>query len=404
MTGKNRGFWRTAAVILGMALIAGTAKSSAGGDRPATPRWIDARVEQRSIGGQAGFAVILKWEHDNPQDSISVFRSSTSGSGYEIRLTVSGTTYQDTQVELGKTYYYILQARDRNFSASAFSEEKAVAVVVQAEPPQRVAASPAVYRNACRDFVIQTQAATPTAYSPEDRLLGGGVFEVGSPAGGKKALALVFTRIEAAVDGPAARVTVAQRFRNDGPDAAGGRYLFPLPRRAALTDFLITRRASCLGGAVMAPDAAEKTAREATAPGALILRENQTTTHLFQRRIDAMEPGEEVAIEFVFSTPIEENDGWRTLTLPLVLGYRNDGSWQPRRGLRDSPVSYRPGLRARKDVEVTVRLPGPRPSLEIESPSHAIVVEEAPGAVLVRLKETLTMPNKDFALRYRIKM
>ena len=52
--------------------------------------------------------VALSWADGNAT-SYTVYRSTTSGSGYQVIATTSGTSFTDTYVVGGTTYYYVIQ-------------------------------------------------------------------------------------------------------------------------------------------------------------------------------------------------------------------------------------------------------------------------------------------------------
>jgi hypothetical protein len=62
-----------------------------------------------SASGTTG-SVALEWSPSISATGYNVLRSITSGSGYGIIAAVSGTTYADTMVTNGTTYYYTIDA------------------------------------------------------------------------------------------------------------------------------------------------------------------------------------------------------------------------------------------------------------------------------------------------------
>ena len=64
--------------------------------------------------GTYGTSVVLNWTATPQTDSYQVLRSTTSGSGYSTVATVATSasfpTYTDTDVNLGTTYYYVIQS------------------------------------------------------------------------------------------------------------------------------------------------------------------------------------------------------------------------------------------------------------------------------------------------------
>jgi hypothetical protein len=81
----------------------------------------------QSVGGDS--VALLGWLDNNPAGVTSnffLYRSLTNGSGYTTIATNTGTSYKDSALTNGTTYYYVLTAVDNNGTESAFSSEVAV--------------------------------------------------------------------------------------------------------------------------------------------------------------------------------------------------------------------------------------------------------------------------------------
>lgn len=85
------------------------------------------------LSGSATFvgSVELTWSPSVDEDvkEYTVYRSTTSGSGYEELITTSSTEYTDTTTETDQTYYYAVTATDYSGNESAKSEELEINVV-----------------------------------------------------------------------------------------------------------------------------------------------------------------------------------------------------------------------------------------------------------------------------------
>lgn len=85
-------------------------------------------------------AVNLTWAANSESDlaGYSLYRSSVSGSGY-VKINTAlliTTSYQDTNLTTGNTYYYVLTAQDKLSNESAFSSE----VSAKPQPVSKVTA------------------------------------------------------------------------------------------------------------------------------------------------------------------------------------------------------------------------------------------------------------------------
>lgn len=85
---------------------------------PAVPTGLDAQ--------ELGSTTILDWADNLEADfgSYSVYRSTTSGSGYvEIASGLQSSNYTDNSLVAGTTYYYVVTAVDESSNESAYSSE-----------------------------------------------------------------------------------------------------------------------------------------------------------------------------------------------------------------------------------------------------------------------------------------
>jgi fibronectin type 3 domain-containing protein len=75
-------------------------------------------------------AVGIRWEDAAGTDliGINIYRSDTKGKGYVMIGTSPGTSFEDTDVQRGKTYYYAVTSVDSNFKETKRSNEISVEV------------------------------------------------------------------------------------------------------------------------------------------------------------------------------------------------------------------------------------------------------------------------------------
>ena len=103
------------------------------------------------------------------QDAVlyGVFRADESGGDYKLLSTTPGTTYTDTSVADGITYYYVVVALDREGNESDPSEEVAVPDTTPpsapSDTPLPTEAQPDVLEPTPVPTVRQPDAPTPTA-------------------------------------------------------------------------------------------------------------------------------------------------------------------------------------------------------------------------------------------------
>jgi len=95
-------------------------------------RVINASMGQACIT-YGGHAVTLNWVASTSPNvaGYNVYRVSTSGGPYTTRVNstlVTGTTYADTVVQAGQTYYYVVTAVDASGNESGYSNQTTAVV------------------------------------------------------------------------------------------------------------------------------------------------------------------------------------------------------------------------------------------------------------------------------------
>jgi fibronectin type 3 domain-containing protein len=95
-------------------LIAACGKNSPKGSAPAAPAGLQATG--------AGPSISLSWTASAGATGYSVLRGAASGGPYSAVATPNATTYTDTSLQAGATYYYVVQASN-DFGSSGNSNE-----------------------------------------------------------------------------------------------------------------------------------------------------------------------------------------------------------------------------------------------------------------------------------------
>jgi hypothetical protein len=85
-----------------------------------------------TVGGDSSYSVALSWTASTSSDVVgyNLFRSTTGGGPFtQINpAVIAGTTYQDTSVAAGKTYYYVTTAVNGSGEQSAHSAQTSAAI------------------------------------------------------------------------------------------------------------------------------------------------------------------------------------------------------------------------------------------------------------------------------------
>ncbi len=279
-------------------------------------------------------------------------------------------------------------------------------------------------------WVVARDRAADSPPSLEDRP-GIGSLCVPVPDGDPIPLPLRASDYLVEVRGPVAETTCIQRFENTFDEAVEAVYVFPLPHRAAVADFVLEVGDRRIRGIVRDRAEAERIYREAKEAGftASLLREDRP--NVFTEKIANLPPHVPVDVELTWFEALGYANGHHELALPLVVAPRWNAC-----GASDAvlpvaaPFADAVAGAAGDDATVVPYLPegedGPhRVSIsvgidagagielgEIESPTHAITVSrpEANGAAsagigraaTVALAEETTVPNRDFVLRWKV--
>lgn len=87
----------------------------------------EAPAAPAQLTGSANFTgnVVLNWQASTEEDfkEYRVYRSTSSGTGYELLTTTTATSYTDATTEGDSTYYYVVTALDYSGNESAYSNE-----------------------------------------------------------------------------------------------------------------------------------------------------------------------------------------------------------------------------------------------------------------------------------------
>ncbi|HXF62201.1 MAG TPA: VIT domain-containing protein [Caldilineaceae bacterium] len=136
-------------------------------------------------------------------------------------------------------------------------------------------------------------------------------------------------RVEAHVDGPAAQVRVTQLFRNQSGQTVEGRFVFPLPPNAAVSDLQMRVDDQVLEGRLLPADEAraiyEQIVRQQRDPALL----QYLGQGLFQTNVFPIPPGATRTVQFQYSQLVEQSGGLYHFRFPLRAQPAGMGSAAP---------------------------------------------------------------------------
>lgn len=213
---------------------------------------------------------------------------------------------------------------------------------------------------------------------------------------------LTHTQVDARVSGFVASVNVTQTFTNPYDTKIEAVYVFPLPRDAAVTDFLLTIGERRIRGLIREKEEAEKIYEEAKSAGHVAALLTQQRPNVFDQKVANIEPGKRIDVRISYFNTLGYEDGAYEFAFPMVVGPRFNppGQATAERHL-ENPKYLRPEQRSGHDIAIDLEIDAGLPVTSVRSPTHAIRGRELPGGrYRVELAPNDRVPNRDFVVRF----
>ncbi len=228
-------------------------------------------------------------------------------------------------------------------------------------------------------------------------------------------LPLEHTAVDAAIHGYIGTVAVKQRFANPFDTKIEAVYVFPLPEKAAVSEFLMTIGERTIRGILREREEAEAIYREARRQGYRASLLMQRRPNVFEQKVANIEPGNAIDIDIKYFHTLAYNDGWYSFVFPTVVGPRFNppGTADP---LPSTPrmaaqadagagagVPYlAPGEHSEHDLSIRVAVNAGVAIEELKS-THAVDVDrDGSDSAVVELAAGTTVPDRDFVLDFRV--
>jgi Ca-activated chloride channel homolog len=259
-----------------------------------------------------------------------------------------------------------------------------------------------------------------TAYLPlltDDEMGAAGEAGVGTVATERGNLPLRAIDVDATLSGLAARVALTQTFGNRFDQPLEATYIFPLPDRAAVTEFRMEVGERTLEGVLKERGQARAEYDAAVEEGRRASIAEEERPGVFTMRVGNLLPGEQVTVRLVMTGPLPWDEGEATFRFPLVVAPRyipgsplegepvGQGTEPDTDAVPDAsritPPVLLPGFPNPVDLSIRVRIdPAGLDLGTLRSSLHAVVEEDEEGSRLVRV-EPGERANRDFVLRAR---
>ena len=249
----------------------------------------------------------------------------------------------------------------------------------------------------------------------DDELGTAGEAGVGAITTGRGNLPLEAIDVDATLTGLVARVALTQTFGNRFDQPLEASYIFPLPDRAAVTEFRMEVGERVVEGVLKERGQARADYDSAVREGRRASIAEEERPGVFTMRVGNLLPGERVTVRLVMTGPLPWDEGEATFRFPLVVAPR----YIPGAPLEGEPVGtgtepdtdavpdasritppvLLPGFPNPVDLSIRVRIdPAGLELGAVRSSLHTVVEEERDGIRTVRA-EPGERANRDFVLR-----
>ena len=224
-------------------------------------------------------------------------------------------------------------------------------------------------------------------------------------------LPLQHTGVSADIRGYISTVDVRQQFANPYDSKIEAVYLFPLPEKAAVSEFLMIIGERRIRGILREKEEARRIYTAARDEGYRASLLEQLRPNVFEQKVANIEPGASIDVEIRYFHTLAYRDGWYSFVFPTVVGPRFNpphskdpiGAVSATDTTTRSPaVRYlRPEQRSGHDISIEVSIDA---GVTIESlrSTHTIASSRDAVTAKVRLADGATIPNRDFILDFRV--
>jgi len=225
-------------------------------------------------------------------------------------------------------------------------------------------------------------------------------------------LPLRHTDVDARIQGYVGTIDVTQEFENPYDEKIEAVYMFPLPEKAAISEFVMTIGERRIRGILREKEEARVIYQQARAQGYQASLLTQHRPNVFEQKVANIEPGKQIDINITYYETLDYADGWYSFVFPTVVGprYNPPGSPDPLAALPQTnhqpaaaAVRYlTPGTRSAHDISIAVEIDA---GVEIEEIVSSHELETTFGrddSVRTRLADGAVVPNTDFRLDFRV--
>lgn len=258
-------------------------------------------------------------------------------------------------------------------------------------------------------WVIEKASSPMAARSPDEPGSGAMLAQVDSQ---QVPLPLRHTDVKAHISGYISTVNVRQEFSNPFDSKIEAVYLFPLPEKAAITEFLMVIGDRKIRGILREKEVAKAIYEAARSQGYRASLLVQRRPNIFEQKVANIEPGKSIDVDIKYFHALAYNDGWYSFVFPTVVGprYNPPGSSDPigavprrRTAGSGTAVRYlRPSERSAHDISIDVQIDAGVAIEEVRSTHKIVASRPDEQTAAVQLANQSTLPNRDFVLDFRV--
>jgi len=219
-------------------------------------------------------------------------------------------------------------------------------------------------------------------------------------------LPLKDTRVDVAIAGVIADVTVRQVYQNTGERPLHARYVFPASTRAAVYGMTMTVGDVRIVARIKEREQAKQEFESAKREGKSASLLEQSRPNVFTMNVANVLPGDTISVELKYTELLAPADGIYEFMYPTVVGPRYSSTRESEATDADAFVKspyLHEGVATPSGFHLAGQLSTGVPIQDLASPSHHITVE-APqtGRAAFVLADEQAANNRDFILRYRL--
>jgi Ca-activated chloride channel family protein len=251
----------------------------------------------------------------------------------------------------------------------------------------------------------QSRARAADPAPPDKTLAPFFVIEHGDP--GLDQLPLASTKVDVAVTGVVADVTVTQVYENRGKRPLDTRYVFPASTRAAVHGLRMAIRDQVIEAKIQERDQAKRTFEKAKTAGKTATLLEEQRANVFSMRLANVMPGDRIEVTLVYNELLVPTEGSYEFVFPTVVGprYSNQSAAGAPATSEFVASPYLPaGSAVPSTFELTGTLASGIPLAEIKCDTHRLTTHaDNPNLTHFALDAAEARgKNRDFILRYRL--